>query len=276
MVIGIAVHLREINNVIPFVKRSRGSMYTNANPFPCLAGVLVSPYETFKAIGQKPTLITPILTAILIAIIGNAFYYWRVGPDWDQRVRARIESHRVTTGETMSSDQVAQQVATAKMFGNFFVLLPAISIPVFCLAIAGLYLLAFGMAFLKAPPFKTILSVVAWSEAAIKLVGVPMIMIVLLAVDRQELNKLDPASSKPLKSNLSILLPEGFSPTIKSLAASLDIFTIWFLVLLTIGFAGIAGLAPRNIATSKIAILVFGMWLTWVLIKACLVFLFGY
>jgi len=162
------------------------------------------------------------------------------------------------------------------MLGNFFVLLPAISIPVFCLAVAGFYLLAFGMAFLKAPPFKRILSVVAWSEAAIRVVGVPMIMIVLLAVNRQELTELEFATSKPLKSNLSVLLPEGFSPTIKSLATSLDIFTIWFLVLLTIGFAGITGFGAHNIPTWKVAILVFGIWLTWVLIKAGLAFLFGY
>ena len=248
-------------------------MYTNANLIPRLAGVLISPYETFKRINQKPTWIAPILTAILITMLGNAFYYWRVRPDWDQRIRASIERHRVTTGETMSPDQVAQQIATAKILGKFFVLLPAISIPVFCLAVAGFYLLAFGMAFLKAPPFKRILSVVAWSETAIRAIGVPMIIIVLLTVDRQELNELGFASSKPLKSNLSVLIPEGFSPMIKSLAASVDIFTIWFLILLTIGFAAIG---VHNIPTRKIAILVFGIWLSWVLIKAGLAFLFGY
>ena len=244
--------------------------------FSRLGGVLTSPLETFKTIDQKPAWIAPIVISILIAIAGNAFYYWRVNPDWEQRIRASIDKYTETTGQTMSPDQVAQQVASAKMFGEFFIWLPAIFIPLFCVGIAVFYWLAFGMTFLRAPSFKKILSVVGWSQAALKAVGTPIILIVLIAVDKERLNNLEMGNSTLVQSNLGILLPNGISPALKSLAVSLDLFTIWFLILLTIGFSAIVGLGSQKITLAKIATVVFGMWLVWVLIKAGLAFGFGY
>ena len=252
------------------------SISTEVNPLPILAGVLTSPRETFKATLRTPSWLAPIIIAILIGMIGNAFYYWRVNPDWEHRVRSRMEQHRVTTGQAMSPDQIAQQVATARMFGRFFIVIPAISIPLFCIVVAVLYWLTFGLTFLGAPPFKTFLSVVAWSKACMSAVGVPMLIIVLLAIDSEELERIGLENSKLVQSNLSALLPAGISPAIKSLASSLDLFTIWFLVLLTIGFASVVGLGPKRISTWKTAALVFSVWGAWAGINATLALIFGF
>jgi Yip1 domain len=248
---------------------------TNARAFSCLAGMLTSPGETFKVISRRPTWVAPIIIAILVAIVGNAVYYLRVNPDWEQRVRNRIEQHQVTTGETMAPEQVAQQVATAKTLGNFFILLPALSVPLFCFGVAGFYLLAFGLVFLRSPSFKKVLSVVAWSEAVVKTIGVAIVIIVLMAVDTERLKGFEPANSNLVQSNLSVLLPRNLSPASTSLATSVDVFTIWFLILLTIGF-GVVGLGSQKIATWKITTLVFGLWLAWVFIKVGMAFVFGY
>lgn len=249
---------------------------TITHAFPRLTGVLTSPFETFKAIDRKPTWIAPLVISIMMAMVGNAFYYWRVNPDWEQRIRASIEKYTETTGQTMSPEQVAQQVATAKMFGDLFIVLPAVFIPLFCLGVAAFYWLAFGMAFLSTPSFKKILSVVGWSQAAMKAVAMPIIFIVLLVIDKERLNNLEMGNSQLVQSNLGVLLPNGISPAVRSLAVSVDLFTIWFLILLTIGFSGVVGLSSQKIAASKIAVLVFGMWLAWVLVKAGLAFGFGY
>lgn len=259
--------------VDPVVVRSVSEI---PHAFSRLTGVLTSPGETFKAIDRKPTWIAPLVISILIAIAGNAFYYWRVNPNWEQRIRANIEQYTETTGQTMSPDQVAQQVASAKMYGDFFIWLPAVFIPLFCLIIAVFYWLAFGMVFLSAPSFRKVLSVVGWSQAAIKAVGLPVILIVLMAVDKERLNNLEMGNSTLVQSNLGILLPNGISPAIKSLAGSLDLFTIWFLLLLTIGFSAIVGLGSQKITAGKIATVVFGMWLVWVLLKAGMALGFGY
>lgn len=176
----------------------------------------------------------------------------------------------------MTPEQIAQYVASAKLLGKLFILLPAVSIPAFCLGVTGFYILAFGLVFLRVPPFKKILSIVVWSEAAIKTVGVAIVMIVLIAVDKDKLNSPELTSSKLVQSNLGILLPADISPPLKSLATSVDIFTIWFLILLTVGFTAMVGVDMQKIATPRIAFLVFGIWLAWILLKAALAFGFGY
>jgi hypothetical protein len=251
------------------------SVTTNARAFSCLAGLLTSPGETFKAISSKPTLVAPLIIAILVAILGNGVYYLRVNPDWEQRVRNRIEQHQVTTGETMTPEQVAQQVATAKMLGNFFILLPALSVPLFCFGVTSLYLLAFGLVFLRSPSFTKVLSVVAWSEAVVKTIGVAIVIIVLMVVDAERLKNFEPANATLVQSNLSVLLPKDLSPASASLATSVDVFTIWFLILLTLGF-GVVGLGSQKIATWKVTALVFGLWLAWMFVKVGMALVFGY
>ncbi|HKP86727.1 MAG TPA: hypothetical protein VJZ26_11555, partial [Blastocatellia bacterium] len=113
---------------------------------------------------------------------------------------------------------------------------------------------------------KKILSVVAWSWCATALVSIIVTTVALMLRDSESLrdfNLADPAGIIP--TNLAVILPSGSSPVISSLAASFDVFTIWFLILLAIGFAAIAG--AKKFKTSKTATLVFGTWAVWVIIK---------
>jgi hypothetical protein len=241
-----------------------------------LAGTIAFPNETFKEISRKPTWLAPIIIAVLAVMLGNAFYYWRVNPDWEQRARARIEEHRSTTGEVMTPEQVEKQVAFAKTLGRVFILLPLVAQPAFCLAVAAIYFVGFGMLFLTAPPFRKILAVVAWSEAANRVLAALALVIVLMIVDKEKLQDFDPARSSLVLTNLSTLLPADTSALVKSLASSLDIFIIWFLILLTIGFANIAEAKTQKIRVWRAAVLVFGLWGVWVLLKAALAVVFGY
>jgi hypothetical protein len=76
--------------------------------------------------------------------------------------------------------------------------------------------------------------------------------------------------------NVGALLPSSASAPIKSLATSLDIFAIWFLVLLSIGFARIAEVRAKKITIWKSGALVFGAWAAWVLTKVGMAAIFGY
>jgi hypothetical protein len=107
---------------------------------------------------------------------------------------------------------------------------------------------------------------VAWSWCATVLVYNIVVTASLMVRDSEsfrDFNLADPAGIVP--TNLAVALPSETSPALASLAASIDIFSIWFLILLSIGFAAIAG--SRRFKTSKTATLVFGMWAIWVLIK---------
>jgi hypothetical protein len=257
-------------------KANSNERVTNIGVARSLINTIALPGEAFKEIDRRPTWLAPIVIAVLTMMAGNAVYYWRVNPNWEQRVRARIEQHRATTGQVMTPEQVQKQIAFAKTMGRVFIILPAIVIPGFCLIVAGFYLVGFGLAFLSAPPYRKVLSVVAWTEAANKVIATTVLILVLVMIDKEKLQSLDPSLSSIVIFNLAAFLPAGTSAPIKSLASSLDIFVLWFLILLTIGFAGLAEARAKKITVWKSGALVFGAWAMFVLTKAGMAAVFGY
>jgi hypothetical protein len=65
-------------------------------------------------------------------------------------------------------------------------------------------------------------------------------------------------------TNLAAFLPGDSAPWLTSLGASIDLFWIWCMILLAIGFSKAN---PRKISKGTAAAIVFGLWLLWVLVK---------
>jgi hypothetical protein len=236
------------------------------NWFQRFYGVLLAPGETFTDVNRKPTIIVPLLIAIVLTIAGTMFFAWRVNPDWERFARETIKKEEVKSGQSYPPDQVEARVKGTVMVGKFFPLLAAFMAPIgFCIY-AGV--LALGMVLFQAKTtYKKILSVVLWSNCAISLIGVVVLAASLMARDRESLNQINPMEpGNIMATNLSILLPAGASPAIKALAGSFDLFTIWLLILVSIGLAAVAG--SRKIKTSKTATIVFGIWFIWILFGA--------
>lgn len=67
----------------------------------------------------------------------------------------------------------------------------------------------------------------------------------------------------PVPASVGFFLnPVETSRPLFALAASLDLFTIWFLVLLGIGLSEATG---RKVRTRAISLTYFGLWMIWVL-----------
>src|SRR5205085_2933885 len=231
-------------------------------------GLIASPGETFKEIRRRPTWLAPLVIAAAAITVGNIFYYLRANPDWEQRARARIEQHEKATGEITPQDQAEKQIAFSKTLGQGFIVLPIITLPLICFFLAGVYYVCFGMVFLNTPSYKQTLSVVAWSAAAYRVVVTLVLITVLLVISNDKIKELDPTPSSLVLSNLGSFLPRTTPAAIKSLAASLDLFTIWFLSLLTIGFTKMAEHESRTNSVLKTGAVVFGLWLVWVFARA--------
>lgn len=246
------------------------------NPARRLAGVIASPGQTFREINLKPTWLAPLVSAVAAALAGSAFYSWRVSPDWERRVLTRIEEHRETTGQVMTPDQVGQQLALARSMGTLSLILPAVQLPLFCLVVAGLCFIGFGLVFLASPPFRKVFAVVVWSVAANRVVGTAVLVAVLLLSDRESLQSADPARTKLVLADLGAFLPPDAPAALRSLASSVNLFTIWFLVVLVVGFTRLGDPHSRPFAARKVAALVFGLWAAWALAKAALALGFGY
>jgi hypothetical protein len=122
--------------------------------------------------------------------------------------------------------------------------------------------------------FKKILSVVAWTSASVLVVYTIVGATVLMVKDEEGLRSIDPTqSSGYVPSNIAAFLPSDSSAVLKSLAGSIDFFTIWQVILLCIGLAVIAN--SRKITSSKTATVVVGFWIVWILLKVAGTAMFG-
>jgi hypothetical protein len=243
------------------------------SPLGRLTGTLMSPGETFADVNRKPTWIAPMIIAIVTVLASTLFFQWRVKPDWDQIMRNQIRKRLEKSNQSLTEEQMQQQVNIAKTIAKFSPIIGAVFTPIIYLIVAGIF--ALGLMFIQAKTtFKKILSVVAWSYAAIGILATIVTIASLMVRDEESLRNIDPTQSAGIvPTNLAAFLPAETSAVIKSLAGSLDIFTIWILILLSIGFAAIAG--SRKISTGKTARLVFGFWAVFVLIKAGWTAIFG-
>jgi hypothetical protein len=114
--------------------------------------------------------------------------------------------------------------------------------------------------------FKKILSVVSWASAATALVSVIVTATTLMVQDQETLSNIDPTQGVNIApTNLGAFLPANSSGVIQALASSIDIFSIWYMILLSIGLAAIAGV--RKITPKNTGAMVFGFWAVWVLLK---------
>lgn len=242
-------------------------------PMKRLVGVLFSPGETFEDVNRRPTWIAPIIIAMITVFASTMFFEWRVKPDWDQIMRTQLKKRMERSGQTLTEEQIQQQVSVGKTIAKFSPLIAVVVTPIIYVILAGIF--ALGLMFIQAKTtFKKILSVVAWSSAATAIVGTIVTWASLLVRDQESLKSIDPTQPATIvPTNLAAFLDPATSAPIKSIAGSLDIFTIWVLILFTIGFAAIAG--SRKITTGKTATVVFGFWAVYVLLKVGWASVFG-
>ena len=245
-------------------------------PFQRLVGVMFSPGDTFADVNRKPTVIAPILIAVAIVVASTAFFNWWVNPDWDRILRPQVKQRIEKGGQTATEDQIKQGVELGKMFAKYTPVIVAIFVPVFYVFLAGIF--ALGMMLIQAKAtFKKILSVVAWGGAATGLISGVVNIIVLLLQDKEALANIDPTKSSGIApTNLDAILSGmsvELSPALKAAASSLDIFSIWYMILLAIGLAAVAG--SRRITSSKTGGIVFGLWVIYVFVKMGFAAMFG-
>ncbi len=235
-------------------------------PLQRFTGVLFSPGETFQDVNRKPTIVVPILIAIVIAIAGSLFFNWRVKPDWDRIFRAQVTQQAEKSNRQMTEEDITKAVDLSKMITKLVPILVVVFIPISYLLLAGIF--ALGLLLIQAKAtFKKILSVVAWSSCATAVVGSIVTMASLVVRDQEGLNNLDPTKPGEIApTNVAAFLPSDTGAVLRAMAANIDIFTIWFLILLGIGFAAVAG--SRKIKTAQTGKVVFGLWFCWILVRA--------
>jgi hypothetical protein len=233
-----------------------------------LIGVLLSPAETFADINRRPTWVFPIVLSTLLAIAFISFFNWRVKPDWAGFIRAQIEKRAQATGSEMTREDAEAQAEKLAAYPATTSYVGALVFPVLSALVAA-YALTVGMVSVQADtPFKKTFSVCAWANCAVTYVVFYLVACAaLMAKDRDSLAQIDLSNPGSVAAtNLGVFMPVESSPVLKSLVGSIDIFSIWLIIVLSIGLATTAG--SKRMTRGKAAKVVVFWWLVFVGIKA--------
>jgi hypothetical protein len=225
------------------------------NSFARIFGAIFSPKPAFASIVQRPTWVVPvILGCILFIAVVFAFTQRGGWPSFFQKQMADNSSVQQMTPE-QRENMLEKQVKYAPIFGYFEgVVIP----PVAALLTAAVLLGIFNLTGSTQTTFKISLAIVAFAWSPWLIHGLLSILIIFLK---------DPATvdlQNVVASNVGAFLPEGSSKWLVALLSSIDIFAIWTLLLLAIGFSATN---PKKLSIGKAFALAAIGWLVFVLIK---------
>ena len=233
------------------------------NFFSRLIGVYFSPGETFKEIGQSPSFIVPLLVLMLVGGLGAYVLIERVTVPkfFGQGMEQRVAKGQMT--QEQANQQLEAMTSREPMIKGGFFVSGFIQWAIIPLIVAGLFKLI-SMVMGKENLFKPLFAVTVYTMLAIAILST------LVFVTTLYLKPVDEIDMQSLgTTNLGALLEmlvgkDGLPKFIMSLARWIDIFAIWMLALLSIGYAAVT----RKLKTSTAACTLGGLYAPVALIGA--------
>jgi hypothetical protein len=225
------------------------------NPFARITGVLFSPNETFASIARRPDWVVPLLLILVVGYATTFFFLPRL--DWDAVSAVQAEQMKAKNPQ-MSQEDIDRVSRMSQAIGKVIGWIAPILAAIWYAIVAGVLLLAFRL-FGGEGTFKQAFSATLYGWVPLVIYG---IVATVVAVARG--GKIDPTQIATLvKSNPAFLLDMKAHPALFSLLSAFDVFTIWTVVLLIIGFAALSRVSKARAAT-----IIVSLWLVIVLIKS--------
>jgi hypothetical protein len=220
-----------------------------------MTGVIVSPSRTFAEIAGRPTWVVPFLTLCVLSIIVSGLLAqktdWRSFFERQMSKNARLDQMPQDQKDRILENQVKYAPTFAFAFGVIFT-------PIFVLLVTVVYWGAFNLFNGAALSFKAAFGIV--SHAFVPLIISSLLAIIILLIKAR--GDVDPEHF--LASNVAAFLPDDAPKWLAALGQSLELFWIWTLALVAIGFS-VAN--PKKIKPAGAFLTVFGIWAVWVLGK---------
>ncbi|HET9418042.1 MAG TPA: YIP1 family protein [Chthoniobacterales bacterium] len=217
--------------------------------------VLFSPKATFEDIVRKPSWIVPIALLTIFSIGAGALISKKV--DWASFIRA--QSEKSAAFQQLSDDQKQQRVDIGAKFAPMAAWIFAVCGPIlFAVILTLVYWAAFNVISGAQLRFGVPFGIV--SHSFMPSIFATILLIVVLSM--KSYGEVNPNTM--LASNLAAYVPSDSPNWLISLGQSLDVFWIWTMALLVIGFKAAN---PRKISSASAFGTVFGLWAIYVLVK---------
>lgn len=225
------------------------------NHFGRIIGALLSPGRTFAEIARRPTWIAPVILMSVIGLGVAAMMNQRV--NWGSFIRQKAEQNArfAQLSEEQKDRALGTQVKFASVFTYCF---GALGTFVLVLIFAAIYLGAFNLFAGAGLNYKTSLGITSHAYLPTAIAGI----LVLITLPLKAYGDVDPEHM--LASNIGAFLGSDSPKWLQTLGTSIDVFWIWTLVLVAIGYSAAN---PKKIKTSTAFGVVFGLWAVWVLAR---------
>jgi hypothetical protein len=220
-----------------------------------ITGMIVGPTRTFGEIARRPTWLVPLLALWVLSIIVSGLLAQKT--DWRSFFERQMSKN--SRFDQMPQDQKDNILEKQVQYGpKFAFAFGVILTPIFVLFITLVYWGAFNLFNGAALTFKQAFGMV--SHAFVPLIISSLLAIIILVIKPH--GDVDPEHF--LASSLGAFLPDDAPKWLAALGQSLELFWIWTLALVAIGFSAAS---PKKIKPAGAFLTVFGMWAVWVLGK---------
>jgi len=233
------------------------------SPVGRIVGIFFSPKATFEDIVRKPSWLLPIIVSTILAIVSTVVLNQRI--NWRDYILQQID--KSPRAAQLSTEQKEKQAEISAKFTTYAVYGGGVVGSVLLALIVGVaMMLAYNLLAGAGATFSQSFAIAAHAFL-VGIVNTPIFLLVLLL---RPPGTVDPEN--PVATNLAAFLPEESAKWLFSLCKSIDIFTIWMLVLLAIGFATVN---PRKLKGSKSYVIAFSVWGIFVVVKVLWAFIFS-
>jgi len=229
-----------------------------------LAGIVVSPGKTFEDIHRRPTWILPVALLLLFNLLGD-FVVYRVlitDANFVPIARTKVRWDASMTGSQKPPSNIEQQIDTLRRERKYWYALPLVAVPVSVLAVSLFFYIVLRLARAGAT-FPKVLVVVCWAFVVYRCISGVFTITALLAHGAANFFP-GPAEAWSPTSFAQVIPRSSVSPNVYSALSKLDIFLVWWLAVLTIGFSKIS----KNLTTAKSAALVTASEVLYLLVNA--------
>ncbi len=218
-------------------------------------GALFSPKKTFAEIAERPSWVLALLLMVILATVVGVMLNTKM--NWGEYIRHKAEeSPRFAQ---LSEEQKEQALGPqTKFWSNFSYATGAVIVPISVLIFTLIYWGAFnlfcgaGLRFGSAFGITTHAFLPTTINSVLAMVTLPL----------KHYGEVDPESI--VATNVKAFLSDNAPKWLGALGSSLDLFWIWCMVLVAIGFSAAN---PKKVKSGTAYSVVFGLWAVWVLAK---------